>query len=380
MRRSAVFLSATTRVPDSSAGSAVWARPPRVHEIRGAAQRADHKRDSAYGRFRPLPELPWCCLSEKTFLDEAERKFGRKETWHSHPDPETRMQLVRVLKTFIDRCLRQANTHFKTAKQYERKVTTGAALFRARVHAGLSQPATLRSWAEEAAASDEPPLPVDVDPEPIPPMISKYAAPVLEKKRTSGERQQRGSQSELGGTVAETDEPFHAEYSAFPFLRQRAVEASSSLDASLVDWAAKHFPADTEETFAAPPLLRSDENGEADGAESALATAVGESRGVVRAASLSEPLASVVGAHNFVADQQGVYYKVRPFTGQEEATYGEAKLPRPRKARGGSTGPVRKVDWTTVELAKQSTKTAAVHRARERLARISRGEDPGGVQ
>jgi hypothetical protein len=96
--------------------------------------------------------------------------------------------------------------------------------------------------------------------------------------------------------------------------------------------------------------------------------------------SLTESLDDVLGTQRVVADQQGVYFKVKPFTSQNEASYGETRLRKPEMAKGGSTGPVRKVSWDTVEQSRRSAKTPAVHRARERLARLTRGEDPSGVQ
>ena len=189
----------------------------------------------------------------------------------------------------------------------------------------------------------------------------------------------------MAGSVAVADGPFHAEYSAFPFLRQRAIEGSASLDPSLVDWAARHFPADDEKTFAAPPLPRGSDD---EAAASALVSAdrpgasISTKQAKSRPPGLTASLDEVMGATDVVADARGVYYSVRPFTDRDEASYGEQKLRKPRKARGGvGASPfVRKVRWETVEMAKQQRKTPDVHRAKERLVRLTRGEDPQGIQ
>ena len=147
MRRTVAVLCAA-RAPPAEQHATRWVKAKRPFELKTSVERIDHRRDREYGQYRSLPDVPWTALKEKTFLDEAERKYGRKETWHAHPDPQVRLQLVRVLKAFLDKSLTKANEKYKLAKHYETRLEQSRALFRSRVHAALTNPQTLRTWAQ----------------------------------------------------------------------------------------------------------------------------------------------------------------------------------------------------------------------------------------
>ena len=336
-------------------------------------------------------------MKDKTFLDEAERKYGRKETWHMHPDPQVRMQLVRILKSYIDRTLHLANERFVKAEKAEAKLGQAKSLFRTRVHAALANPQVLRAWAqsvqEDVRGATKPSSARDDDEESSsvnhPGSARRISSDIRDERSVDSaaeERRRRGEAAVLDGSVAVADEPFRAPYSEFPFLRQRALEGAGTLDASLVDWTAKHFPTDNAKTFAAPPVPRAsggeeDDDKIADTPPSVAQANLTHSKDRRHSRhSLTVPLDEVIGTQDVVADQSGVFYKVKPFAEHEEEVHGDRPLRAPKKARSGYVGPVRKVDWETVETARKTAKTPDVHRARERLFRITRGEDPSGVQ
>ena len=60
-------------------------------------------------RTRPIPQVPWLQDTKRTYLDDAERIFGRKEGWHLHPDADTRRKLLKILTAFIRDSVGQSN-------------------------------------------------------------------------------------------------------------------------------------------------------------------------------------------------------------------------------------------------------------------------------
>lgn len=241
------------------------------------------------------------------------------------------------------------------------------------------------------------------------------------------ERRQQGARVQLEGTPAFGDlhpddatvDPRGSD-SAFPFLRQRAVSAAGkgTLDPSLVDWSAKYFPDDAEEQFEEPAELQtsvkvmaaraSDRSSSADRGEERISDTGAEddskaTRGLRSETSprkggeggsartkrtkrfgkhrLHRSLTSLMDRASATYDAEGAFFRVRPMREEDGDGSHAAKPTKPLKASAFATAstPSVKVDWETITTARSTRKTPEVHRAKERLIRLTRGEAPDGV-
>jgi hypothetical protein len=409
-------------------------------------EKGDFRRDYKYAKHRPLPDAPWRQLKAKTYLDDAERLYGRKEMWHTVEDAVLRERLVAILQDYLRDTLAAARLEAKEARKYHHLCFIAAKEYRAHVSAGAfgladgmqawardvlrgrrssasSLQATANSGGADVAADalhTSAELPFADSPAAkddglaTSPAASSDESTLFEFRE---ERRRRGEQAVLAHTAAMADLPdadvLHTPQSAFPFLRRRAVEDESTLDPSLVDWTAKYFPEDDKRTFAEPPKLRSTHakgshggsaaadgnegpshggqnernvgfgnthrgDGGAAGDSSALsATTASRHVGSVHARHrLQRTLRDHESRHRATFDAEGVYYRVRR---QSEA---EERAPKPQAVKASDLEPagrrreVVKVPWSVASKAAQQGYSSETLRAKERLIRLTRGEDP----
>lgn len=408
-------------------------------------ERSDFRRDHKYGRHRPLPDAPWRQHKERTYLDDAERLYGRKETWHAVESEELREKLVAILQDYLRDTVGSARLEARDATKYKRLCESSAREYRANIRAGAfgsadmlrhwaaavmemrpgrsggdtsgeaegGTPATTRGVPRHDGEAGGQPSPSDGD--------GSDAKCTAEQEERLERRRRRGAEAVLDGSAAMADLPDSDSrnpqpLSAFPFLRQRAVEGEHTLDPSLADWTAKYFPADDEATFREPPQLRQRQHTPGDGGSGGgpddstgahMDAAVspghgdgGDSRKQQRSSGfgprssgfgrgtggpqlharhrLNRSLRAHEDRHRATFDAEGVFYHLRQQSDDDE------RAPRPRPVRGsdvttpgarGDAGVV-KVPWNVVSASKQQGYTPDILRAKERLIRLSRGEDP----
>ncbi|CAG9577184.1 conserved hypothetical protein [Leishmania major strain Friedlin] len=436
--------------------SSAPSQPPQRYRRRSSdpqtpRERADFRRDYKYAKHRPLPDAPWRQLKTKTYLDDAERLYGRKETWHTVEDATLREKLVAILQDYLRDTLAAARLEAKDARKYAFLCSTAAKHYRAHVSSGaFGLPEGLQEWARGVVAgrasspsTSKSSTTLSTTPEMeegdahaegvsqgagasfVPSHTaaadehhgdSAAASPSQEEHdaaRFREERRRRGAEANLANTVAMAGLPDadsrHSPHSAFPFLRQRAVEKETTLDPSLVDWTAKYFSEDDASTFAEPPRLRagmledeegtvSDREATGDGRQEEGASPLGilgAAKGrrpsgfappmlpvAHRSASmharhrLGRTLRDHENRHRATFDAEGIYYKVRRQSEVEE------RAPKPQQVRASDLEPlgrqvdVVKVPWSVAAKAKAQGYSSDTLRAKERLIRLTRGEDP----
>ncbi|KPA85457.1 putative mitochondrial hypothetical protein [Leptomonas pyrrhocoris] len=444
----AAAATAAMTLPSSSSSSAA---PQQRYRRRSSnpqtpREKADFRRDYKYAKHRPLPDAPWRQLKTRTYLDDAERLYGRKETWHSVEDAVLREKLVAILQDYLRDTLAAARLEAKEARKYHHLCSIAAKQYRAHVSSGAFGLADgMQAWAldvlksrsstlQSKSASGE--VSADTTADSTDTLSYASSSPILTEGDVSmttpsatstdetaaaefrEKRRRRGEQAVLAHTAAITDLPDadvrHTPQSAFPFLRRRAVEDESTLDPSLVDWTAKYFPEDDARTFAEPPKLRQhgggsarDTAGEEDGggdassrneqrthgfgfggprvdtAGNAVDPASLNSTATSRRATsvharhrLQRTLRDHENRHRSTFDAEGVYYKVRRQSEVDE------RAPKPQAVKASDLEPagrrseVVKVPWSVASKAKAQGYSSETLRAKERLIRLTRGEDP----
>jgi hypothetical protein len=415
-------------------------RPSRRYsDVATRKERALFQRDRSYSKRRPLlTAYPWHQLRSKSYVDDAERHYGRKETWAVTygQDPERIADLTMLLTDYLKDLHAQSNVELSRIKKMRTQCSRLQRQYQSYVIAGVSNPAILRSWAAEeiskaeakrrskegnAAPSDEAAASTaEVD------ATDDTASPSTEEDERREvhrlQRRARGESAVLTNSAAFDEllpkEQRVAGYSAYPFLRQRAASKEShTLDPSLVDWSSKYFPDDDDQTFDAPKAMMREHGAPAGAADAGRGVSSGgpaaweaanHDDGPPPAASETQRKAKRVrryptGAQSKAAlgttlrdhldtkratfDAEGTFFRVRPLSALEDvgarrATPTKQIKPsewRSHSQRGNSAegvGDVVRVDWDTVVKSRATVKTPEVHRARERLVRLTRGEDP----
>lgn len=436
-----------------------------------AMARMRHQRDRAYSQRRPLPTVPWLQLRSKTYLDDAERLYGRKETWPQIQDPQLRMRLRKVLLEYLEAVTEQTFTEARDARRMQRRCRQLQEEYRGYIAAGLANPQILRTWelprwllekqdtdeqrtttqasstmlGASSSSSSSIPHEGEKDEDHAGEGMDRITEEDDEERNQQFREQREARLARRGADLTQANDEVPEkerrpkQYSSFPFLRQRAIDRSSTLDSSLVDWTAKYFPDDDYSTFkerAAPSsssLCVGEEGaeseggapGEKDGAAAQEQRAAMARRRVTDRLQLlqqrnNDPLTTAAGhpkrskkqkpmdrlrvtfaqhqdANRAVFDGQGLFYRKKSLDGmlmqQQDGAMMESptsleKMPKPIRAsrteqprRSGQQhhhaddGVVR-VDWNTVMTAQRSRKTPRVHEAREKLVRLGRGENP----
>ncbi|KEG14107.1 putative U4/U6 small nuclear ribonuclear protein [Trypanosoma grayi] len=393
------------------------ANPPyrrRSSDPQTVREKGDFRRDMKFSKQRPLPNVPWLQDKKRTYMDDAERLYGRKEAWCRIEDKALREKLASLLQDYLRDTIDATKQEVRDARKYMQLCDRMDAEYRAYVTAAaFSSPQLLRTWAVDLSqkkGEETQSLHTSNDcQQGILSEVGNLTSAVADEKIDNGKddneegghmdesnarrdfvkaRRLQGEQAILENTPATMDlsaaEKRNAPYSAFPFLRQRALENEASLDPSLVDWTAKYFPEDDDRTFTSPPKLRNDveEDKREDGG-----SAASSSRGKPTDGSgslhpkqnvrrrLQRSLRIHEDTHRPTFDAEGAFYRVRRQGNEED------RAPKPRAARGSDASSDRdrevvKVSWDTVVKAKEPGYSADILRAKERLIRLSRGEDP----
>ncbi|KAH9586105.1 hypothetical protein LSM04_001314 [Trypanosoma melophagium] len=389
----------------------------RTSDPQTAREIGNFQRDLKFGKHRPLPDVPWLQDKKRTYMDDAERLYGRKETWCDIEDETVREKLASLLQDYLKDLIEATKLEVRNARKYKRLCDQMDAEYRANVSAGaFSSPQLLRSWVlvESEKDGEKNKLNLTINRgEEVPSSSEESTENSLmnnnndnnEKNESRNERiarqnflearRKQGKEANLENTPATMDllkgEKQHTPYSAFPFLRQRALENETSLDPSLVDWTAKYFPEDDDRTFQTPPKLRNDNNEdenqdniENDGSvDSNSSLSNNKSEKVIEFTSnklnarrrLQRSLRVHEDGHRPTFDAEGVFYRVRRQSNEDD------RAPKPRAVRGSDATVDRdqevvKVPWDTLAKAKELGYSADILRAKERLIRLSRGEDP----
>lgn len=341
--------------------SAAALGPPRHNAPRhgGRAPSAREARDKF-----AIPPLPWHVVGggqQPRFLLDAEARWGPKETWaDAVTDRVKRRELLGILVDHVELTLRSV-TRLQGRETSERS----RALLR---HADTAywlrlaqtEPSRVREWprpqntqgnAEESFATD-----------------AGAAADVV---RSFQQREAAEAEDVLAVQRASNQDTTHlddrmddaAAYSALPFLRDRVDAAPDTVESTLRH-AVRAQPL-SDELGAAPKAAA--EHGAALPLASA-DLAQGQRRRAPRPEEqLRRPLRKHLTKSRPTFDAEGVFFAVRP-----NAT--RLREVRPSLLREGATDVV-KVDWPTVRAAMRG-KGIARAKARERMLRLCRGEDP----
>lgn len=230
-----------------------------------------------FGKSRPLPQVPWLQDTRRTYLDDAERMFGRKEQWQN-ADHDTRMKLIVILREAIQDTVKSSNELSVHTRERERKLGRLAKEYASFVVAGAEDPTVLKGWRRPKSAADilqeeeeaeqtdisslreyaasrssssPPQHQDDKDAEEIDAHVDSVRQGMLNGHLGDGAATEGLNRASLRSTLPGSQRP----YSQFPFLRKRVMDDAESLDPSLVDWTKQYFPNDDEETFALPPSL-----------------------------------------------------------------------------------------------------------------------------
>nr|CCC53381.1 conserved hypothetical protein [Trypanosoma vivax Y486] len=370
-------------------------------------EKGNFKRDMRFSKYRPLPSVPWLQEKTRTYMDDAERLYGRKETWYRIKEDVVREKLASLLQDYLRDAIKVTRLEMRDALKYKRLCTQMEAQYRAHVSSGLVSPQTVRAYVSSNFDYGSNSTCGTA------PLSDSHATGAFQERRDNehethlndaSERDASSSGESLGdkmrlkkplivgegpvlhSTAATMDLTKKEErvkpYSAFPFLRQRALENEASLDPSLVHWTAKYFPGDDEGTFASPPKLRSDadlddqERGEEDTHTAARRAA--DSMSLPKPSArrrLQRSLRLHEDTKRPTFDAEGAFYRVH------RQGDGEERAPKPQPVRGSDVlterdGEVVKVPWDTVTKAKELGYSPDILRAKERLVRLTRGEDP----
>lgn len=412
-------------------------RPRRSSDVTSRKELALFQRDRSYAQRRPLlTPYPWHQLRKKSYLDDAERHFGRKETWATKyaemPDKVT--DLTMLITDYLKDLHAQSKLEFERVKKMRARCLRLQRQHQSYVIAGVSQPSILRSWAAEELAKadakkksngsviggDTNEAHSDAGPESSSTDDATSSKEDDERREVHRlQRRARGESATLANTSALEEltakEQRIAGYSSYPFLRQRAASRDShSLDSSLVDWSAKYFPDDDQSTFDTPKELlahaqkqqqqlvtssashmerdatsTTHQTDERESSASGSAKKHKHNRGYPTGVQARSALGSTLRAHldkrRASFDAEGAFFHVRPASSLQEGGEGGGSRATPTKQIRSSEwtthkqttgGDVVRVDWDTVAKARAVKKTPEVHRARERLVRLTRGEDP----
>lgn len=450
----------------------------RTSDPRSFREKAAFRRDHMFGKHRPLPDAPWRALPKKTYLDDAERLYGRMETWgrplttarensplweNGEDSPSTAVnhtevaKKVAILRDFLRDSLSAARLEIKTAQKRFLHCARESTSYLARMKAAEADPESLFRWAKEHARkldlenkterkkSSFSSTDIVDENEKVEVVGLKNVGNSTESREKNFDeakeelkaaererievRRLRGEMASLGTSPATDESP--GSISAFPFLRRRAVENESTLDPSLVEWTMRFFPEDDEKMFAEPttsaPTAQDPPSGTFTGSTaSSHFTNVNEEQkqevlptqqkhvtveassrkknrsknpnlAVARDGTQSssfpfkfkglshgqQRLECSLRAHEdlrrITFDAEGVYYHIRPPTGGTEDEEVEHRKPKPVKGSDAVTGGVVKVPWNVVSSSKKKGYTSEILRAKERLVRLSRGEDPATI-
>ncbi|EKG06344.1 U4/U6 small nuclear ribonuclear protein, putative [Trypanosoma cruzi] len=370
-------------------------------------EKGEFQRDMKFSKQRPLPTAPWLQDKKRTYMDDAERLYGRKETWCKVKDEALREKLASLLQDYLKDMIDATRLDIRDAKKYMRLCDQMDAEYRSYVAAAtFSSPHLLRSWAlavcqkdekesrmlsalgdsQEGSLSREDDVmdPLREEEEGDGANEEEHQETRLARRRFLESRRRQGEEATLENTPATMDllngERQNAPYSAFPFLRQRAMENETTLDPSLVDWTAKYFPEDDDRTFSSPPKLHGDaEEGEPSTGSSSTQVSAGNNDFSSPKPSarlrLQRSLRLHQDMHRPTFDAEGVFYRVRRQGNDDD------RASKPREVRGSDASIDRdsemvKVPWETVVKAKEQGYSVDILRAKERLMRLSRGEDP----
>lgn len=420
--------------PDASAFSDCSGPVPPKYRRRSSdphtfKERAEFRRDHMYAKIRPLPDLPWRSLTHKTYLDDAERVYGRKENWayqalsrsSALDDPAASQSVnvssrqLAVLRDYISDTLSAARLEIRSAKRYKNYCEKASQVFEKRVKDAEDDPHSIFLWASEFLAQKKNSEPYNTshgegevsgkgassifaNTEQTPLQDEKEKLQRHEEEERVQARRERGRSAALWSTPATDEAPG---ISAFPFLRRRALENESTLDPSLVDWTMRYFPEDNERTFAEPATekeiktrgaateTQSTNEAPKDGAlsstEIAKGTSINPSKGSLKPLHARQRLRRRLKKHEDLRratfDGEGVFYHVRRSGGDdvEEETGTPSSKPKPVKGSDSFTQDVVKVPWDVVHHATRKGHTHDILRAKERLFRLSRGEDPASI-
>eukprot|EP00758_Cryptobia_borreli_P002584 Tbor_TRINITY_DN3139_c0_g1::TRINITY_DN3139_c0_g1_i1::g.14699::m.14699 len=109
----------------------------------------------SYKDTSPLPQVPWLQDSKKTYLDDAERAFGRKEDWHRIPDHGARIRLILLLKEFITDTVKSTNDiRRQTLNERRSKLGRLTSEFASYMVIGAEDPSLLRKWRVPLSAAE----------------------------------------------------------------------------------------------------------------------------------------------------------------------------------------------------------------------------------
>lgn len=395
----------------------------RASDVRTPKERLVFLRDKSYSKNRPLHNLPWLQLKKKTYLDDAEKLYGRKESWaalaaqsatdvgpsstqNANVDPQV---LESILLDAIKDLTEQARVEGKRARWLRSMCEQRQKEYVSYMSVAATSPSVLRTWGHQLKreeeqrrqkgqdASDPVAQSRDGDAE-----ASGTARKLSEDEELAAlERKARGEDALLEGSLAmqgiDSNQKL-PEFSAFPFLRQRAVgSGKATLDPSLVDWSAKYFPDDDATTFEEPvvPLGRQANQqttppSDTDVARSSAAAESSEDRSGQRHKAkrekrepahrrLHKSLKGFMRNRRNTFDGEGLFFPVRRVRDGDEHRAAKPTRPVNPDELLFSKSPTVKVDWNTVATARKLTKTPEVHRAKERLIRLTRGEDADGI-
>jgi hypothetical protein len=322
---------------------------------------------------RTAPDVPWLTIGKRTFVDRAEDQYGNKDQWVRMRRPETRRELLGVM---VD-AIRETLEGIREAREEAYRVRRGARKrhneFSGWVQAVDQDPAMFAEWLAEDASKQ----------------AGKEAAASLKRAATVPPPALTGASLEGADAPASTETGVpssgsageysivNTEFRGTPFIDQMIREGRRhELEPELLD----------EVERAARRRQRRDENvpaASADAAESAQGPDVSAPLPMeVSDAAPAKPKRAVKGLKALTTTLRGHLQRTRTVFDKEGAYfYVNPHATKPRMARAQITPinlTVVKVDWPTIRAMRRGPRERR-QRARERLMRLVRGEDPSTV-
>eukprot|EP00760_Papus_ankaliazontas_P017182 PhM_4_TR17056/c2_g1_i1/m.90385 len=336
------------------------------------------------------PNVPWLMAPSATYLDEAQYKYGRKESWGAHinknqqqqhdedgmaPHAEEHdnsmgnkkmaLQPITLLLQYCRDMSREVVHQHRRADRLARRLRRRRAVHEAWVKESVEKgPHVLAQWQH-----------VDQLPGAAPPLIKENSA------AADGAIGGSGASRKLDGALIEDAEAGNLRYdpdlardlrheapegpSRYPFLRMRAEDQPQTLHPALARWTKSWYPESVDRESVELPVTGKSEVKPSEAAKASTAKA--------DSSSSQKQRHKRSGRRRRMATSLRVLHKSLPSHDAEGAYRDTRKRSRHAQTKLVDPDRVVKVDWATEKLA--ARQGYAGQRAKERRTRIVRGED-----
>lgn len=317
-------------------------------------------------------DVPWLSLHKLRsipYMDEAEAKYGRKETWYLYEDVELRRTLLALLARYFTELCGAVTEAQKQERNLNRKVAAGAEEIASWLHTVSQNPDQFDQWLSLYKTEEKDSAPDATSEMSSEANVKKNAPSTTADSVSRDEMTKPAPRLATGGFGGSNVAP----YEELPFLRKRLDEDPDSLDQELADWVRANPGASSAQEEA------DSEESQSSVLETVMNSITGEVQPDNRkrkspssASQLNTTLKEKLQSIQQTYDAEGVYFERLPIDSGEK---------KPKMVKSGSLRipkeGVVKIDWPTVRAAYgRNVMPEVSFRARERILRLCRSEDP----